>query len=416
MVLLGGIGVRGKRKLLPGSTSPTPPAHSTIANGGIDVFTTAGGSTRFKCKPHAHEEAGRRNARNMRYGEASFVHLRGGASGGLSAAAAAAYRDPHNTVYGYKRLRGHGLIPGEAFVGLMLQRVEELHAHEGAGLGVPVPAGMCAEAAGTAQLRMFCAADPPPSFNATKMVKSEDPDSCAASTLHTDSWKRFPYLTLPGGALSDATFRDDDDDDDDDDNDSEDGEEHDEDHQEEDHDDGAPELLRAIINTGETDIAMLVRVPVYNEHGKHVASNKSKGVNEQFQTLKIVLRPGEIFSFLGATGVLLKHQAVISADGHASFAVMDYRFVRGAPSSRLAAPPAPPLAWSGWRDASLSAQQARGLKGGEERVLNPHPILHLDLCHRPRTDRRLCPDQRPSRVHGTATPRRSRSTASPRSS
>ena len=129
----------------------------------------------------------------------------------------------------------------------------------------------------------------------------------------------------------------DDDDDDDDDDDSEDGEEHDEDHQEEDHDDGAPELFRAIINTGETDIAMLVRVPTYKE-GKHVASNKSKGVNEQFQTLKIVLRPGEMFSFLGATGVLLKHQAVISADGHASFAVMDYRFVRGAPRSPPAAP------------------------------------------------------------------------------
>jgi len=187
----------------------------------------------------------------------------------------------------------------------------------------------------------------------------------AASTQHTDASGRFPNLRSPAGALVGAA---DDDDDDDDDDVSDDGDEHDEEEDEE-RDQGEPQLYRAVVNTGETEVSMCVRVPIYKD-GKHVASNKPQGRNEQFQTLEIVLGPGEIFIFLGATGVLLQHQAVLAAGAHhASFVVMDYHFVPGAPSSR----PAEPMAarWNGWRLAALSQRTARGLRGGEERVLNP---------------------------------------------
>jgi len=376
------------------------------------MTTTPNGSTRYSPRGHAHEEAGRRKARDMRDGETSFIHLtdKSGDSG-LPAAAVASYQNADSYRYGFKSMPGQGWTPDKSFVQRVLQHIEGLHMREGAGLGVPVPAGMCIEVAGTMQVRAYRPQEPPPSFISSKMVKCDDPARSAGSTQHTDSGARFPYLRLPGGALRHA---DDDDDDDDDDDVSDDGDEHDE---EDDEERDQCELYRVVLNSGETDVSMWVRVPKY-EDGKQVASNRPKGRNEQFQTLEIVLGPGEMFIFLGATGVLLQHQAVLAAGAHhASFVVMDYRFVPGEPSSRLGAPMA--ALWDGWRLAALSARQARGLRGGEERVLNPHARqvacpsastltltspLTLNSGHRGREELRRRHAKNPRLHHGRAAP------------
>ena len=369
---------------------------STIAGNGIDIAITARGSGIFTPMPHGLDEAGRRLTRNTLPGETAFAVLRSScANSGLADAAMASYQNCQNKPFGFVSFPAQGVYPDEAFIDVLLQHVEDAHRHEGTKLGLSVPAGCHAEPDGTACLRYYNPADPPLSFDRRKENKCIDrprgdtrrATRHAASTAHTDGAQAYPDLYRQGGALFNVLGDGDDDDDSDDD--SDDGEEHDEDL---DDGDGASARWRAVINSGKASVSMYLSVPEYVD-GKHVASRRTEGRNEQFQSLEIELQPGDMLLFTSVAGILLTHQAVLTAEGLTSIMVMDYRFVLGAPRSPPAAPTEAPPSWDGWRAAPRKARQAKSDRACEERVLNPVLSLnappHLDLCLRPRTDQRL---------------------------
>ena len=351
---------------------------STIACDGIDTITTPNGSTRFRPKAHGQEEAGRRNARDLKPGEAQFMHLRnGGSASSLSAAAIASYQNLKNAPFEYVSLAAQGLYPDEGFIAHLLWHIERAHKHEGALLGISMPDGTHAEVAGTALLRFFQPNTPPPSYVPSKKNKvSSDPLGAvpraarhAASSIHTDGTKDLHELYQSGGALHGVSVDDDDDDDDDD---SDDGEEHDEDA-----DDDGYSRFRAVLNTGVVRFSMYLHVPIF-EAGKHVASNRPDGRNEQFQSLEIELQPGDIFIFSKLAGALLTHQAVLTTDAPASFVVLDYCFAPGAPRSPPAAPTEAPQ-WTVWRHATKKARNAKSDRASKEHVLNP--LAHTLASH-----------------------------------
>ena len=344
---------------------------STIACDGIKTATTPNGSTRFTPNTHGQEEAGRRNARDLKPGEAEFMHLRNiGSASSLSAAAIASYQDPKNAPFGYLSLPAQGVHPDEGLIAHVLRHIEHAHTDEGALLGVPLPDGTHAEVSGTTLLRFFQPNTPPPSFNPSKRNRLTSAPlgavPCAArhaaSSIHTDGTKPFAELYQSGGALHGLSLNDDDDGDDDD---SDDGEEHDEDV-----DDDGFSRFRAVLNSGDVPFSMYVHVPIFKA-GKHVASNRPEGRNEQFQSLEIELQPGDVFIFSKLAGALLTHQAVLTTDAPASFIVLDYCFPPGAPGSPPAAPMEAPSPWTGWRSATKKARQAKSNRASKEHVLNP---------------------------------------------
>ena len=303
--------------------------------------------------------------RPLEANEASFMILTSGPAGdgGLATAANDEYIHAP-TPYGYTTMAGHGVHPRKHFTELSLQHVANLHMAVGEELGMPAPSDTTAKCTGTAQLRRFYYEDPPRTFDPSKRTKAswwhplgKDPTLCAGSTFHTDSPYLYRSLLIAGGAL--CGYSDVDVDDDDDDSDDEGDEEHSWAR-------GPTPSHRAIINTGPSSFSMYVSVPNFI-NGEHVACSKTTGVNSQFHLLEVKLKPGEVFVFLGYTGVVMGHQAAFAATARVSFLVIDYTLGRGAPGSCQVAPAAAgPAPWAEWRDVSQTAAQAKGSRGGEE--------------------------------------------------
>lgn len=342
------------------SDSTGLPVAATVFNG-IKTITEADGSTHWALPPFFQQEGVRRNTRQLHDKEASFFILRSNAPAAdiLAAAAARSYRS--DNLSQYASFPAQMTHPSTSFTLPLLQHLDALHLAHNAALGLPETTGQHTRPSGTVQLRYASWPNPPPEFDCKAQAPCADSEQVALSTEHTDRAKAdqpgfFPELFKEGGALyqagvggcTDVA--------------TDDGSEHSS------YTDTNP-TMRTVVNVGKEPLCMRLSLPILDVLGVHVASSSPTGPHDKFQWHTFVLQKGDVFGFVGATGVFLKHQASASKTANGiCFSVCDVAYVDGVRDVRqLTALPAEagPWPWEDqWRVAPKSANQARGEWGG----------------------------------------------------
>jgi hypothetical protein len=79
---------------------------------------------------------------------------------------------------------------------------------------------------------------------------------------------------------------------------------------------------RIVMNCSSNPFSMDIRLPKY-EAGVHIPSERTRGRDEQFETVEFVLLQGDSFVFFEGAGVYLVHQAVAPVGTSVCFAVFD---------------------------------------------------------------------------------------------